>query len=91
MKVDVKFTHRGFFHGCPIYISFDRATESFTPLEMIPFTGWWVEYVAPAIQWARSWLVGVLDIDSEERDSFTLHRVRKLKKPFTKTFDWPEQ
>lgn len=89
MKVERKFTHRCWFYGCSVYVAFE-SDGGFMPLPVIPGTGWWIDHVAPFIQWARASVAGVLGIPCDEDGAFRLDRITELDKPFTKTFEWPD-
>jgi hypothetical protein len=89
MKVDVTYTHRGWFYGCPIYLAYG-VDGSFLTKPVLPFTEWWCERVAPLIQETRAYLAGLLNIDTLEVDHWRIDRVRRLKKPFTESYDWAD-
>lgn len=89
MRIEVTFTHRGFFYGCPVLLALRG--EGFFPIPLIPLTGWWLTYVAPVIQAIRNTVIHWLDIDTPERDLFAIERVRELRRPRVRAFDWPEE
>jgi hypothetical protein len=90
MKIEVTFTHRGFFYGLPVLISF-RGDDGFFPVPLIPLTGWCLTYVVPAIQRMRNMMIHLGGSDTPERDHFVLHGLRPLKRPRVRVFDWPEE
>lgn len=88
MKIEITFTHWGFFYGLPVY--FAIRNDGMFPMPIIPLTGWWISYVVPVIQSAREFMIVLLDIDTPERGHFTIERARKLKRPRVRAFDWDE-
>lgn len=89
MKISIKFTHWGFFHGLPVWIAYEG--DGMFPLPIIPFTGWWISFVVPVVHAARQWVLSLFDIDSPERDCWAIERVRELKRPRVRVFDWSEE
>lgn len=89
MKIDIEFTHRGWFYGCPVYLAFEG--EGVFPIPIVPLTGWWITHIATVIQAIQSVVAGAMGIDSECNGGFIVERTRELRRPFVRTFDWPEE
>jgi hypothetical protein len=87
MKIDVEFTHWGFFYGLPAYLNFEG--DGIFPLPIIPLTGWWLSLMVPVIQYLQEAAVALFYEDHPASGGFFVYR-RPLRCPFTKTFDWPE-
>jgi len=87
--VNIKFTHRGWMYGLPVYIAFGKNNDCL-PIPIIPLTDWWIEYVAPAIQSLRSRAAAMLNIDTPERGAWMFEGVKRLDNPIVKSFEWDD-
>lgn len=89
MKIDIEFTHWGFFYGLPVYLNYEG--EGMFPLPIIPLTGWWITYMIPVIQFLQEGAIALFyGGDHPSQGGFMVYS-RTLKKPLVKTFDWTEE